>query len=112
MPGKKKLTDLTGDGKVTRKDFLRGAGVPGFEGGGKVYRDAPMEPVTGEEETSAFMDEMLFEDRRLKDKKSREEYKKTSRRGDDEPVKTYRDGGMIRGCKGIQVKGKKFSGTF
>lgn len=34
------------------------------------------------------------------------------RRGDDEPVKTYRDGGMIRGCKGIQVKGKKFSGTF
>ncbi len=45
------------------------------------------------------------------------------RRGDDEPVKTfamggqvgalpYRDGGMVRGCKGIQVKGKKFSGTF
>lgn len=36
MPGKKKLTDLTGDGKITRKDFLRGAGVPGFKKGGKV----------------------------------------------------------------------------
>lgn len=95
--------------KITGADFKA---MKGFEDGGPVYRDPPMEPVTGEEETSAFMDEMLFEDRRLKDKKSREEYKKTSRRGDDEPVKTYRDGGMVRGCKGFQVKGKKFSGTF
>lgn len=28
--------DLTGDGKVTRKDILKGRGVQGFEGGGAV----------------------------------------------------------------------------
>ena len=26
--------DLTGDGKVTKKDILRGRGVPGFKRGG------------------------------------------------------------------------------
>jgi len=137
MPGKKKLTDLTGDGKVTRKDFLRGAGVPGFEGGGKVYRDAPMEPVTGEEETSAFMDEMLFEDRRLKDKKSRSANSISDRDvarakeilGNAKSAKSansisdrdvarakeilgYSKGGKVRGCKGVQVSGKGFKGTF
>ena len=31
----KKFPDLTGDGKVTKKDILKGRGVPGFsEGGG------------------------------------------------------------------------------
>ena len=31
----KKFPDLTGDGKVTQKDILKGRGVPGFsEGGG------------------------------------------------------------------------------
>jgi hypothetical protein len=29
-----KLTDLTGDGKVTRADVLKGRGVPGFSKGG------------------------------------------------------------------------------
>jgi hypothetical protein len=29
-----KLTDLTGDGKVTRADVLKGRGVPGFKKGG------------------------------------------------------------------------------
>ena len=71
-----------------------------------------MEPVTGEEEKSAFMDEMLFEDRRLKDKESREEYKKTARRGDQEPVEKYAMGGSV--CAGTRsaIRGKKFSGTF
>ena len=32
----KKFPDLTGDGKVTKKDILRGRGVPGFKRGGKV----------------------------------------------------------------------------
>ena len=27
----KKFPDLTGDGKVTKKDILRGRGVPGFK---------------------------------------------------------------------------------
>jgi len=34
------------------------------------------------------------------------------RRGDDKAVKTYRDGGMVRGCKGVQVSGKGFKGTY
>jgi hypothetical protein len=33
-----KLPDLTGDGKVTRADVLKGRGVPGFAKGGKVTR--------------------------------------------------------------------------
>ena len=36
MPGKKKFPDLTGDGKVTKKDILKARGVPGFKEGGKV----------------------------------------------------------------------------
>jgi hypothetical protein len=100
MPGKKKLTDLTGDGKITRKDFLRGAGVPGFEKGGKVtntektaasedayedqkikYARVPMEPVSGEE-PSAFEDAMRYERRQA--------------------------------CRGSRsaIRGKKFSGTY
>ena len=136
MPGKK-FPDLTGDGKVTRKDILKGRGVKGFEAGGKVYRDPPMEPVTGEEETSAFMDEMLFEDRRLKDKKSRSANSISDRDvarakeilGNAKSAKSansisdrdvarakeilgYSKGGMVRGCKGFQVSGKGFKGTF
>ena len=37
-PGMKaggKFPDLTGDGKVTKKDILKGRGVPGFKAGGK-----------------------------------------------------------------------------
>lgn len=33
-------------------------------------------------------------------------------RADQEHVKTYRDGGMVRGCKAGQMSGKKFSGTY
>ena len=29
-----KFPDLTGDGKVTKKDILKGRGVPGFKHGG------------------------------------------------------------------------------
>ena len=32
----KKFPDLTGDGKVTKKDILKGRGVEGFKRGGKV----------------------------------------------------------------------------
>jgi len=35
-----KLTDLTGDGKVTRADVLKGRGVPGFKKGGSVSKRA------------------------------------------------------------------------
>ena len=33
--GGKSFPDLTGDGKVTKKDILRGRGVPGFKDGSK-----------------------------------------------------------------------------
>jgi len=115
MPGKKKLTDLTGDGKITRKDFLRGAGVPGFKKGGKVtktektaamedaytdqkvkYARVPMEPVSGEE-PDALQDALRYERRR------------------EGKAETYRDGGMVKGySKGgcVQLTGRKFSGTY
>ena len=32
----KKFPDLTGDGKVTKKDILKGRGVEGFKRGGEV----------------------------------------------------------------------------
>jgi hypothetical protein len=35
-----KLTDLTGDGKVTRADVLKGRGVPGFAKGGSASKRA------------------------------------------------------------------------
>ena len=34
--GGKSFPDLTGDGKVTKKDILKGRGVPGFLSGGGV----------------------------------------------------------------------------
>jgi hypothetical protein len=35
-----KFPDLTGDGKVTRKDILKGRGVPGMKGGGMKTKDS------------------------------------------------------------------------
>ena len=37
--------DLTGDGKVTKKDILRGRGVKGFEEGGSTISDADLEKL-------------------------------------------------------------------
>ena len=34
----KKFPDLTGDGKVTKKDILKGRGVTGFQKGGKAIK--------------------------------------------------------------------------
>ena len=112
MASKKKFPDLTGDGKVTKKDILKGRGVSGFKDGGKVsktaamedayetkkekkvkYARVPMEPVSGKE-PDVLEDAMRYERRREGD------------------TKTYRDGGMVRGCKGVQVSGKGFKGTY
>ena len=35
--GGKAFPDLTGDGKVDKKDILKGRGVPGFQEGGRVF---------------------------------------------------------------------------
>jgi hypothetical protein len=37
--------DLTGDGKVTKKDILRGRGVKGFKEGGSTISDADLEKL-------------------------------------------------------------------
>lgn len=92
--------------KITGADFKA---MQGFEKGGAVR--VPMEP---DEETMTIIESEQAEkgysetDMEISDKGAG----RVKRRGDDEEVKTYRDGGMVRGCKGIQVKGKKFSGTF
>ena len=36
--GKGKFPDLTGDGKVTKKDVLKGRGVPGMKNGGSIMK--------------------------------------------------------------------------
>ena len=41
--GKAKFPDLTGDGKVTRADILKGRGV--FKMGGKIQKDKEMKPL-------------------------------------------------------------------
>jgi hypothetical protein len=83
------------------------------------------------------MDEMLFEDRRLKDKESRSANSisdrdvarakeilgnaKSARSANSisdrdvaraKEILGYSKGGMVRGCKGVQVSGKGFKGTF
>ena len=109
---KKKLTDLTGDGKITRKDFLRGAGVPGFSHGGDVpHRD----PGQVERDMEAEAKER---------EKDEEVVKKilmpTERRGDDKAVKKFRHGGLA--CPGTSadrtagarsaIRGTRYSGTY
>ena len=116
--------------KITGADFKA---MKGYEDGGEVYARVPMEPdeemmkkIEAEQAKSGVsMTEVEISDKAagkgqpasedlkyLKSMMDRDKYPSKGRRGDDEPVKTYRDGGMVRGCKGIQVKGKKFSGTF
>ena len=48
MPGKK-FTDLTGDGKVTQADVLKGRGVKGMMRGGpvKMMRGGPVKMMRG-----------------------------------------------------------------
>lgn len=115
MPSKK-FPDLTGDGKVTKADILKGRGVAGFEKGGKVtrteetaasedayedqkikYARVPMEPVSGEE-PSALEDAMRYE----------------RRRAGKEDVKRFELGGVVEACRGSRsaIRGKKFSGTY
>ena len=83
MPGKKKFPDLTGDGKVTKKDILKGRGVPGFKEGGMVL-EIGLRPATKQEMKMA--------------KKMKKPMKKAG-------------GGMVRGT-GAAITGKGFKGVF
>lgn len=96
------------------------------------YRDAPMEPVSGTEETDALKDELKFQKRKAEAKRAKEEYKKKKKVEDTAAsedaymgggmvqakynkggkVEGYKNGGIVRGCKGLQVSGKGFKGVF
>ena len=109
MASKKKFPDLTGDGKVTKKDILKGRGVAGFKDGKSVR--VPMEPTDDVlEKIEAEQAEKGYSetDMEISDKAAG----RVKRRGDNKAVRTYRDGGMVRGCKGVQISGKGFKGTF
>ena len=108
---KKSFPDLTGDGKVTKKDILKGRGVEGFKEGGSVRRPAPTEKPSSDDPLM----EALEQERRIQEANEPEEpkkKKKLKRRGDDRKVETFAEGGMVRGCKGVQTSGKGFKGTF
>ena len=45
--GGKAFPDLTGDGKVDKKDILKGRGVPGFQEGGRTKSDRQMLAESG-----------------------------------------------------------------
>lgn len=56
-------------------------------------------------------------DKKSKDKNTRPKARPidvspNAERDDQEHIKNYRDGGMVRGCKPGQMSGKKFSGTY
>ena len=110
MASKKSFPDLTGDGKVTKKDILKGRGVKGFEEGGSVRRPAPIEKPISDDP----LEEALETERRIQEAnepKEPKKKKKLKRRGDGD-TQMYAEGGMVRGCKGVQVSGKGFKGTF
>lgn len=121
MPGKKKFPDLTGDGKVTKADILKGRGVPGFKHGGRVHRD----PGQVEREMQAEAERRKERDRRflegtLFNNADFTDIEKSERRGDDKAVKKFGHGGDV--CVGggsdrtqggrSAVRGTKFSGTY
>ena len=124
---KKKLTDLTGDGKITRKDFLRGAGVPGFRDGKSVR--VPMEPdqetldliekeirETGFSETQERIEATMAGEQdgpAIKNKKQKQKRRVT---------KEFELGGAVKAAilimdsgpqpQKAQVKGTRFSGNY
>lgn len=102
MPGKK-FPDLTGDGKVTRADIMKGRGVEGFKKGGK---------VTKTEKTAASED--AYETKTKSKSKHRDpgaddrmkEFEKSFR------AAGFADGGAVCAGGRSALRGKKFSGTF
>ena len=54
--------DLTGDGKVTKKDILRGRGIKGFQEGGLRDEGGTVDPVSGNDVPSGSMKEEVRDD--------------------------------------------------
>jgi hypothetical protein len=86
------------------------------------YRDAPMEPVSGTEETDALKDEMKFQKRKAEAKKAKESYKKKKKVADtaaSEDAYSYKCGGKVKYSTGggvcaggrSAIRGTKFVGV-
>lgn len=130
MPGKKKFPDLTGDGKVTRADILKGRGVEGFEKGGKVK----IERINKKGRTAAA-EKMLRRLGEMKQGSIQEKYPTKGKRTKDRPPQFekhrdpgavermmefersareagFKDGGSVCAGGRSAIQGKKFSGTY
>jgi len=127
VASKKSFPDLNKDGKVTKADILKGRGVEGFSEGGRVRRPAPVEKPSSDDPLM----EALEQERRIREanegqKKNSTKPKKVERKSTDadsgkfkkidpkrkKDTKAFAEGGMVRGCKGVQMSGKGFKGTF
>jgi hypothetical protein len=136
---KKSFPDLNKDGKVTKADILKGRGVEGFSKGGSVRRPAPVEKPSSDDPLMEALEQERRIQEANKPSKSKNKTTHPGRPSGDsgernprfkhymrssppsevdrivprsENTKTFADGGMVRGCKGIQMKGKNFSGTY
>ena len=130
MPGKKKFPDLTGDGKVTRADILKGRGVEGFEKGGKVK----IERINKKGRTAAA-EKMLRRLGEMKQGSIQEKYPSKGTRKEKRPPQFekhrdpgavermmefersareagFKDGGSVCAGGRSAIQGKKFSGTY
>ena len=123
MPGKK-FPDLTGDGKVTIADIMKGRGVEGFEKGGKVK----VERVNKKGRTEAVekalraLGAMKQGDIQAKypSKGTREEkphrdpgaVERMMKFEESAREQGFADGGSVCAGGRSAMRGKKFSGTF
>jgi hypothetical protein len=136
VASKKSFPDLNKDGKVTKADILKGRGVEGFSEGGRIRRPAPIEEPFSDDP----LEEALEQERRIreanppKEKKpkpssddarflrkkrteeqvQKREKEKALKEKSENPrrAQKFSDGGMVRGCKSVQMTGKGFKGTF
>jgi hypothetical protein len=113
-PKQRRLAAMAGDPKkITQADVVevRRSNKKFKDGGDVEYLPVPMEP---DEETMIKIEE----ERKKGSYTTANEIEgkmagdRVNRRGDDRSVKTFRDGGMVRGCKSVQMSGKGFKGTF
>jgi len=110
MPGKK-FPDLTGDGKVTKADILKGRGVSGFKKGKtvKVRNPGKVAEMAAKEAEERRKDEEFL--KMMKSTKG-----STQRSAASEDAYSYSLGGKVNvtECGGAKnaLRGKKFSGTF
>ena len=125
MPGKK-FPEWTGDGKVTRKDSLKGRGVEGFEKGGKVKVERVNEKGRTEavEKALKALGAMKQGDIQAKyPSKGKRDDKRPPHRdpGADDRMKEFerslreagfKDGGSVCAGGRSAIAGKKFSGTY